>query len=67
MKYDKVETLGQKKVQRRAVQAQPSAGDYFYNEQVLSAPGQMRPTPAQASRNARRVAAATARQARMAR
>ncbi|MBQ6159076.1 MAG: hypothetical protein IJJ20_08735 [Thermoguttaceae bacterium] len=67
VKYDKVETLGQKKVQRRAVQAQPSAGDYFYNEQVLSAPGQMRPTPAQASRNARRVAAATARQARMAR
>lgn len=67
VKYDQVETLGQKKAQRRAVQAQPSAGNYLYNEQVLSAPGQVRPTPAQASRNARRVAAATARQARMAR
>ena len=67
VKYDRVETLGQKKVQRRAVQAQPAAGDDLYNEQVLNAPGQLRPTPAQASRNARRVAAATARQARMAR
>lgn len=67
VRYDKIETLGQKK-SRRQLQSQANDG-YTYNEQVMSAPVQrnLRPTPAQASRNARRIATATARQARLAR
>lgn len=64
IRFDKVETLGQKKASRR--QAQVQGESFLLNEQVMSAPAprMQNPTPAQASRNARRVAASTARQAR---
>ena len=70
VKFDKVETIGQKKAARRQAPQVQNGESFMLNEQVMigaPAPRMMNPTPAQASRNARRVAAASARQARQAR